>query len=55
MQIMKLRQECKLLSCSSRNAQAHNVHTYTGAHTGAHMHRHTCTGAHTRAHTHILS
>ena len=57
MQLMKLigMQACP---CSSRFAQAHNMHTHmrtqTHTHTHAHIRTHTCTSAHTHtgAHTH---
>ena len=44
--------DASMLSCSSRNAQAHNVYTLTRTHTYTHMHRRTHTRAHIRIHIH---
>jgi len=44
--------DASTLSCSSRNAQAHNVHTDTHIHAHTYIHTHTHTHMRTHVHTH---
>ena len=46
----KVDRDASMLSCSSRNAQAHNMHTHV--HTHIHTQTHTCAGTHTHKGTH---